>query len=197
MSECSDDLSPTLKAAAAGSTAAVRQMGDSLYSELHRLAEYTMASERRDHTLQPSGLVHETFLRLIDQRNLPLDHRSKFLATAAGVMRRVLVDYARARNAKKRGGGQERDRLEVEELGFEEANRIDILAVDEALDQLAGQHERAARVVEMRFFSSMSNEEIAQELDVSTKTVQNDWVFAKAWLYRTISGGEARAPDSA
>ena len=194
MTNESENLSPVLRDAAAGDRAALRELEDSLYRELHRIAEYTMASERRDHTLLPSGLVNETYLRLIDQRNLPVNHRSKFLALAAGVMRRVLVDHARARNAKKRGGALERTQVELDEIGLKDQNHVDILSVNEALDGLAEQHTRAASVVEMRFFSGMGNDEIAHELGVSTKTVQNDWVFAKAWLYRFIGGDEQTEP---
>ena len=108
---------------------------------------------------------------------------------AAGVMRRILVDHARARNAQKRGGNQERQQLSLEFVGFDAGNQLDVIAIHDALERLTEEHSRAGRVVEMRFFAGMSNEEIAQELGVSTKTVQNDWIFAKAWLYRAMDEG--------
>ena len=149
--------------------------------ELRHLVAYYMRSERRDHTLQPTALVHEAYLRLIDQRDLPGESRAHFFGVAASVMRRILIDHARAHRADKRGGRDvkvpldEAPALAAENLGY-------LIEVDQALERLAALDPRQARIVELRFFGGLSIEEIANILDIGPRTVDRDWRLAKAWL---------------
>ena len=163
----------------------------SLVLELRRLAGVALASERRDHTLQPTALVNEAYLVLQRQRNLEDASRSTFLAAAAKTIRRILVDHARKRNSLKRGGGQARVALSM--VAAESTNQIDVLVLNDALEALAVQSSRAADIVEMRFFGGMTNEEVAENLGVSLRTVLNDWKFSKAWLYRKMA--ESRSEE--
>ena len=159
----------------------------SLLTEFRRLAGAAMAGERPDHTLQPTALVNEAYLVLNRQRNIDIHDRSQFLAAASTTIRRILVDHARKRNAEKRGGlAGKRIPLHVSLAGY--ANDVDVLSINDALDALAKNSERAARVVELRFFGGMTGEEIADTLGVSLRTVNNDWAFSKAWLYREMAG---------
>jgi RNA polymerase sigma factor (TIGR02999 family) len=161
-----------------------------VYDELRRLAAQYLSRERSDHTLQPTALVHEAFLRLVDQTQATWQDRAHFFRTAARAMRRILVDHARAHSADKRGGLARR--LSLEEAAIEPAERAtDLLALDEALQSLAKMDERKARVVELRFFGGLSVDETAEVLDVHRATVLRDWEVAKLWLYREISQKEA------
>jgi len=158
-----------------------------VYNELRRLAQAHLRRERPDHTLQPTALVHEAYLRLVDQSRVEWQGRAHFYGVAAQMMRRVLIDHARARASEKRGGGGRRLSLdEAAELPEERADEL--LALDEALVRLAGVDERKSRVVELRFFGGLSVAETARVLGVHTATVERDWVVAKAWLYREIGG---------
>lgn len=164
-----------------GAQGRVDQLMDALYPELRRLAQNLFRAERTDHTLQPTALVHEAYLRLVDQTQVGWEGRSHFLAIAAKVMRRVLIDYARGRARQRRAGerkitGFDSDRLPTEFTPAE------LLGVSEALDKLATLDARQAQVVEMRFFGGMTMEEIAQALDASKRTIEDDWTHAKAWL---------------
>lgn len=182
MSKPAQDVATILKESSLGSEDAAAQLDSALYGELRRLAEAAMRSERREHTLQPTALVHEAFLRLMKDREVNVDHRSHFLAASAVVMRRILVDHARGRIAQKRGGGQHRVTL-----SFEPAQPgVDVLSVHESLQELANINKRAADVVEKKFFGGMNYTEIGRHLGVSSRTVQDDWKFAKAWLYRSM-----------
>lgn len=158
---------------------------DSLVAEIRRLAEIAMANERPDHTLQPTALINEAFMRLHDQRNIAGADRETVLAAAAVAIRRILVDHARRRNAEKRGGGNRRIPLHVSIADY--ANDLDVLGIHEALEALATHSERAAKIVELRFFGGMTGEQTARALGVSLRTVNNDWSFAKAWLYRELN----------
>lgn len=158
-----------------------------LYSQLRALAQSKLRMERADHTLSASGLVHEAYVRLLQQQQLNAEDRLQFLGIASNTMRRVLVDWARSKGRLKRGGDVIHLNLEDlnRELGFEQADEIVVL--DEALDRLRVVSERGAQVVEHRFFAGLSVEETATLLDVSTKTVQRDWTMAKAWLRKEMA----------
>ncbi len=158
-----------------------------VYSQLRTLAASYLRNEQRQHTLQPTALIHEAFLRLVDQRTATWQNRAHFLGVAAQVMRRILVDHARRRTAGKRGGGKI---VTLDEELTPQAERLDLVRVDEALDELKAVDERQARVVELRYFGGLSIEETAQVLDVSPATVKRDWVLAKAWLFRALRDGQ-------
>jgi len=152
------------------------------------VAQRHMDGERPGHTLQATALVHEAYLRLIDIKRVSWQDQSHFFAMAARVMRRVLVDHARAKHYQKRGAGAHKVSLdEVEIIGAEPA--VDILALDEALEALGQQDSRKGQVVEMRFFGGLTIEETATALDVSVDTVMRDWRLAKAWLHRALVHG--------
>ena len=155
-----------------------------LYDELRALAAGYLRGERESHTLQPTALVHEAFLRLVDQRTATWQNRAHFFGIAAQAMRRILADHARRRLAAKRGGGQ----LVTlgDDVPLPGGSGADVVRVDEALDRLAAQDERQARVVEMRFFAGLTIEETAEVLGVSPMTVKRDWMVARAWLQREL-----------
>jgi len=157
------------------------------YEELHAAAARELRSERPNHTLRATALVHEAYLRLSSSANLEWQDRTHFLALAAKAMRQVLVDYARSRSRAKRGGG--REQIALEESSLITKRPVDIAALDQALDRLEALDERQARIVEMRFFAGMTVEEVAQELSISSKTVKRDWAMARAWLKLQIEGG--------
>jgi RNA polymerase sigma-70 factor, ECF subfamily len=146
-----------------------------------------MRFERKDHTLQPTALVNEAYLRLVDRSDSMWQDRSRVLGLAANVMRHVLVDHARAHNAEKRGDGQLQVTLVEDIAGGEGNSAADVLAVDEALTRLNNFDPRQAKILEMHFFGGLTFEEIAQQLDVSTRTVKRDWTMARAWLRHELS----------
>ena len=162
-------------------------MMEIVYGELRRLAASYMRRERPDHTLQPTALVHEAFMRLVDQRRIDWSNRAQFMALAAVMMRRILVNYARDGVAAKRGGGAEHVPLTLagEAIGSAEVNLLDL---HEALNRLGEADRRKARIVELKFFAGLTTGEIAETLGISSATVERDWKFARAWLYRAISG---------
>lgn len=162
-----------------------------VYGELHRLAEIYLHRERPGHTLQPTALVNEAYLRLVDQRQVEWQSRAHFFGIAAQMMRRILVDRARAHKADKRGGGLYRVTLDSS-FDVEERRDLDLLALDEALEALAKLDPRQSRIVELRFFVGLTIEETAEVIGVSPITVRRDWNLAKAWLYREIGRGEKR-----
>ena len=158
-----------------------------LVDELHRVAGAAMRNERAGHTLQPSDLVNEAFIVLRRQHNLDVADRSNFIAAAATTIRRILVDYARRKNAEKRGGPDaKKANLSVSMIGG--GDDVDVIAIHDALKALAEESKRAEQVVELRFFGGLTNEEVAEQLDISVRTVNNDWKFAKVWLYRHMGG---------
>jgi RNA polymerase sigma factor (TIGR02999 family) len=169
-----------------GDSDALERLIPLVVDELRRLAGGLFRRESEAHTLQPTALVNEVYMRLADQRRVSWDNRSQFFAFAALLMRRVLVDHAKARKAAKRGGGAAKIPLS-EELALGEVVDLDILALDQALASLAQFDPRQARVVELRFFAGLSHEEIAELLDVSLSTVKRDWRTARLWLYREMS----------
>jgi len=157
-----------------------------VFSELRRLANSYLAREGRGHTLQPTALVHELYLRLNDRRTVAWNNRSHFFGFAARTMRRILVDHARLKSAKKRAGGVRQVPLE-EGMALADDPDVDLLALDAALDRLAELDPRQARVVELRFFVGLSMAEISAALEVSPATVGRDWASARAWLFQQLS----------
>ncbi len=155
-----------------------------VYVELRNLADAALRGERADHTLQPTALVHEAWLRLVDQQRVDWRGRAHFLGVAAMAMRRVLVDHARARRREKRGGGARREVLATDPGGREPTlgGDLDLLALHEALEALQEHSERAARVVELRFFAGLTEPQVAEVLGLSEATVARDWRAARAWL---------------
>ncbi|MGH9722218.1 MAG: sigma-70 family RNA polymerase sigma factor [Bryobacteraceae bacterium] len=159
-----------------------------VYDELRRLAAHYLRGERPGHTLQPTALVHEAYLRMIGQQTIDWRNRAHLLGVCASMMRRVLVDHARGNVAAKRGGGRQKVMLEQAELiGVERP--MDLEALDEALTRLSQLDERQARVVELRYFGGLDVDEAAEVLGVSAPTIKRDWNSARAWLYREITKG--------
>lgn len=177
-----------LNKAALGDSGAAAQVVPLIYEELRRLAARYMAGEKAGHTLQTTALVHEAYLRLVDRRQTTWQNRIHFFGAAAGVMRRILVDHARARLAEKRGGGAAHLSLE-EALVFSDDQSEELVRLDEALERLRQLDPRQSRVVELRFFAGLSVEETSSILGVSPKTVKRDWSVARAWLHRELRGG--------
>jgi RNA polymerase sigma factor (TIGR02999 family) len=164
-----------------------RSIPEGLYEELRRLAGQHLRRERVGHTLQPTALVHEAWMRLAASTQLSADNgRARFLAAASVTIRRVLVDHARSRSTAKRGGRWARVEVELPETGS--LDPVDLLALDEALAELAALHPRQARVVELRFFGGLSGDEAAELIDVSPRTVDADWRVARAWLAARLGG---------
>jgi RNA polymerase sigma factor (TIGR02999 family) len=160
-----------------------------VYDELRRQAARYLRRERPGHTLQTTALIHEAYIRLIDQKNVRWQNRAHFYAISAQLMRRILVDHARSRQAAKRGGNDIKLPLEEAMVASDE-REVDVVALDEALERLAVIDPQQSRVVELKFFSGLSVEETAEVLGVSPRTVKRDWNVAKAWLRREISEGE-------
>ena len=159
-----------------------------VYDELRRLAALYLLRERHDHTLQPTALVHEAYLRLVDQRQVNWRNRAQFVGIAAVMMRRILVNYARDRAAGKRGGDLQKVPLsDADEPGRPED--VDVIVLHDALDQLSAIDSRKGRIVELKFFGGLTTNEIAEVLQLSPATIERDWSFARAWLYDAISGG--------
>ena len=159
-----------------------------VYDELRRLAASYLRRERPGHTLQPTALVHEAYVRLVDQRQVDWTNRAQFIGLAAVMMRRILVNHARDRIAAKRGGSAERVPLTIvaQQIGTPE---IDLLGLHDALDQLAELDARKSQIVELKFFGGLTMDEIAATVGVSRATAEREWTFARAWLYRALSGG--------
>ncbi len=176
-----------LRAWSAGDQAALEQLMPLVYDELRALAKRYMSRERPDHLLQTTALVNEAYLRLIDVHEVQWQSRAHFFALAAQLMRRILVDFARARNFAKRGGAAVRVSLSAA-AELPQQQDADLLALDEALTRLAVVDERASRVVELRFFTGLSVEETATVLQVSPETVMRDWKASKAWLLHELKG---------
>lgn len=159
-----------------------------LYGELKLLAREMMRSEQANHTLQPTALVHEVFLRLINTDEVDVNSKDHFMMLAAQVMRRVLIDHARGVNRQKRGGERQRVPLSVANPAFEEPINVEqLIMIDEALERLRGLDERKARLVELRFFGGLDEESAARILGISRSTASSDWRFARAWLLKQIS----------
>ncbi len=178
-----------------GDDSAAARLFPVVYAELRYLAVACLRGQRSSHTLQPTALVHEAYLKLVDQNEAAWNDRAHFCAVAARAMRQVLIDHARGRSAAKRGGGWRRVTLEAATDGAG-ASPLDLLALDEALDQLGAVDERQARIVELRFFAGLTIDEVAEVLDLSPRTVDLDWKMAKAWLSRALAEGDDDAPPA-
>jgi RNA polymerase sigma factor (TIGR02999 family) len=188
MATASSQITHLLRAWSDGDPQALEQLLPLVDAELRRLAQSYMNRERRDHTLQPTALVNEAFIRLAGAQNIRWQDRAHFFGICARLMRRVLVDYARARGFQKRGARAEK--VPVEEVSIPTPELpVDIVALDLALEALAIQDERKSRVVELRFFAGLSTEETAEVLGVSPDTVKRDWRMAKLWLLRQLEAG--------
>jgi RNA polymerase sigma factor (TIGR02999 family) len=183
----SHNITHILKEWNAGDAQALDRLTPLVYEELRRQATRYVRQERPGHTLQATALIHEAYLRLVDAKDVNWQSRAHFFAIAANLMRRILVDHARRRDAEKRGGSAIRLTLD-DAVAAAGENEVDLLAIDEALDRLAAIDTQQARVVELRFFSGLSVEETAAALGVSPKTVKRDWSVARAWLRREIGG---------
>lgn len=173
-----------------GDRAALDKLVPLVYAELRRLAGRQLQRERPDHTLQPTALVHEAYLRLVDERGLHVHGRAHFLAIAARVMREILVDHARRRGRAKRGGGEPKLALDSAAVPTD-PQPVDVIALDEALTRLSVVDPQQSRIVELRFFGGLTIEETAGVLEVSPATIKREWGMAKAWLYRELHMGGA------
>jgi RNA polymerase sigma-70 factor (ECF subfamily) len=179
------DITQWLALCQGGDTDALEKLMPLVYDELHRQAAAFFNRERPGHTLQPTALVNEVYLRLVKQHEVAWQNRAQFFAVAAQMMRRILVSHARARQAAKRGGAEQRITLE-EGLAAAPERDVNLLALDEALKKLAGMDPEKSRMVELRFFSGLSVEETADVMGVSPRTIDRQWRTAKAWLHREI-----------
>jgi RNA polymerase sigma-70 factor, ECF subfamily len=189
------DVTALLLAWRGGDRRALEGLIPLLDRELHRIAKYHMAAQPPGHTLQTTALLNEAYLHLIDAKQVSWHDRTHFLAACSAIMRRILVDYARARQAAKRGGGAHLAPLEEACVVAPEPDE-DLVALDEALDALAKADPRKARVVELRFFGGLSVEETAAVLDISADSVTRDWRLARAWLARELSHKDAHGPGA-
>lgn len=183
--EDSKDLTQVLKLASRGEAGAAAELIPRVYDRLREVAAAHLRRAARDDSLQPTELVHEAYLRLVDQSKVDWKGRTHFLAVAAMEMRRILIDHNRARKAAKRGG----DRIRVaffDEVLAEEGREVDSLDLENALEELSKLHPRQAKMVELRFLGGMNIEEVAEALGVSPKTIEKDWRMARAWLYRRL-----------
>jgi len=170
-----------------GNREALEDLMPLVYDELHRQAARFLSRERTDHTLQTTALIHETYLKLIDQREVNWESRTHFFGIAAQAMRRILIDYAKAKNREKRGGNDIQITFDEAALGAADEKSIDLIALDEALNRLAAKDKQQARVVELRYFSGLGLEETAEVLKISRTTAARDWAMAKAWLHRELT----------
>jgi RNA polymerase sigma factor (TIGR02999 family) len=187
MSPPLEDVTVLLADLRKGDSGTVRRLLPLVYGELRRLAEKYLRGERAGHTLQPTALVHEAYIRLVEQTGATFNDRAHFFAVAARAMRHIIVDHARGKRAARRGGGHRRQPLE-RALALSEQPDAYLLALDESLQRLAQIDPQAARIVELRFFGGMTVDEIAEVLEISARTVKRDWGMAKGWLHREITG---------
>jgi RNA polymerase sigma-70 factor, ECF subfamily len=187
MSESPATVTELLHAWSDGDKTALDQLVPVVYDELRRQASRYLRREAGGHTLQTTALVNEAYLRLVDQKNIRWQNRAQFFGIAAQLMRRILVDHARAKHRAKRGGRDVRVTLD-DAVAIAANQEIDLIALDAALDRLAQIDEQQSKIVEMRFFSGLNVEETAEALSISPATVKRDWNVAKAWLYREMTG---------
>jgi RNA polymerase sigma-70 factor, ECF subfamily len=181
------DVTALLLELGEGREAAREELIPLVYEELRRIAGRSFGRERSGHTLQPTALVHEVYQKLVDQQRVQWKNRNHFFAVAASLMRRILVDHARKRDAQRRGGGAERVALEEGNEVAAPGLDVDMLALDAALSELAAFDPGQARIVELRFFAGLSVVETAEALGSSRATVQRDWAMARAWLHRKLT----------
>src|SRR5436190_143132 len=185
MSEHKSDATVVLTAVERGEPKAADELLELVYQELRQLATRKMAQESPGQTLQPTALVHEAWLRLVRTENPSFENRAHFFSAAAEAMRRILIDRARRRHTQRHGGGHERINLDECDLVAPQADD-ELLAVNDALDQLSKKHPVQAEVVKLRYFGGRTNEEVAQVLGISVATVKNYWAFSRAWLFQEI-----------
>lgn len=182
------DTTQLLRAWAAGDSAALEQLTPRVYQELRRIAGHCMQDERVGRTVQTTALIHEAYLKLINVTNVDWQHRAQFFAISAQIMRNILLDHARRRRAAKRGAGMAKISLdEAPDIGWQRADEL--VALDDALKQLAAFDARKARVIELRFFGGLSVAETAEVLTVSEDTVMRDWRLARSWLMKELGSG--------
>jgi RNA polymerase sigma factor (TIGR02999 family) len=186
----SQQITQMLLAWSNGDQAALEALMPLVYNELRKVAARHLRGQRPGHTLQTTALVNEAYLRLIDASQVRWQNRAHFFAVSAQLMRRILVDFARSRNYQKRGGGAERVSLD-EAMAVAPERGADLLALDEALARLQALNPRQAQVVELRYFGGLSEEETAEALKISVRTVRRDWNFARVWLYRELTEGRS------
>ena len=179
-----------LLAFSGGDRNALDQMLPLVYDELHRLAEHYLGAERENHTLQPTALVHEAYMRLINQRAVDWRNRAQFMGVAAGIMRRILINYARDRAAGKRGGNREQISLSMVEASAA-SPEVELTDLEDALERLHTMDARKARVVELKFFGGLTMDEIAEVVGISRATAEREWSFARAWLFNALGGATA------
>lgn len=188
--ESSNQITQQLVAWSNGDAAALEQLIPAAYQELRRMADRYLRSEGAGHSLQPTALVHEAYLRLIDQTQVQWQNRAHFFGVAATLMRRILLDHAKAKHREKRGGAAQKLSLD-EVANYTHERAAELIALDDALQSLAQLDERKSRVVELRYFGGLTVEETAQVLSVSPQTVLRDWNLAKAWLYQQLSQNDS------
>jgi len=186
MTDSSNDITELLNKTVKGDRLAESALLELIYEELHRLAASQMRRERYDHTLQPTALLNEAYMRLFDQPNRTWANRSHFFAVSAKVMRNILIDHARHHQSQKQGGGIPRLAL-TDVQGSILAADADLIALDTALDKLSTWDPRQVRIVELRFFAGLTEEEIGKVLDIGTRTVKREWAVAKAWLQKELA----------
>ena len=186
MSENRQEISVILKDWSGGNRASADALLSIVYDELRKIAAQYLRKENSGHTLQPTALVHEAYMKLIDISDINWQDRAHFFAVSANVMRHILVDHARAKLADKRGGDSERIALE-DAISLSNEPNVDVLAVDQALKELAEFDEQQSRIVELRFFGGLTIEETAHVVGISPATVKREWAMAKAWLHRKLT----------
>jgi RNA polymerase sigma factor (TIGR02999 family) len=175
-----------------GDRTALDELLPLVYDELHRQAHRFLRRERQNHTLQTTALIHEAYLKLVEQSRANWQNRDHFFAISANLMRRILVNYANARQRKKRGGSAEKLELDESIVIAAEKTDVDLLGLDEALTRLGEIDKQQEQIVELRYFSGLTIEETAEALDVSPATVKRDWKMTKAWLFRELSRGKGQ-----
>lgn len=180
------EITLMLKAWSGGDASSASELMPFVYDELRKVAAHYSRSERPGHTLQPTALVHEAYLKLVDISSVTWQDRAHFFAVAAQIMRHILVDHARGKGRDKRGGSAQKLSLD-EAIGFSPTKDVGLLKLDEALDQLVLQDQRQAKIVELRFFGGLTIEETAEVLGISPATVKREWLIAKAWLFRQLT----------
>ncbi len=190
MDSSPSDVTALLTQLSRGDKSVIERLMPLVYDELHRRASGYMRQERADHTLQPTALVNEVYLKLVQQRDANFTNRAHFFAIAAQLMRRILTDHARARLSFKRGGGQGQPML-AEPFQVRSDHPAGLLAVDDALRRLSAFDPRQGKIVEMRFFGGLTVEEIAEVLAVSTRTIEREWTMARAWLHSQLKAHAA------
>ena len=187
----STDVTELLLRWSEGDSAALRALMPLVFDECHRIASRQLRRERTGHTLEPTALVHELYLRLVDQTRTDWKNRAQFFGIAGQLMRRILVDYARSRGAAKRNGSRVMASFDAAPGSPDEARITDVIAIDDALERLARRDPMQQRIVELRFFAGLTVEEIAHVLGRSPRTVKREWQLAKAWLFRELQTEQA------